>query len=502
MKNLREIIWRLPLAVIGGSLGLYAFPTENIWILGLLIPAVISLSVMGAGFWLATLLGFVSGLAFYVSHIEWISLYLGPVPLIALATLQSLFFAPAVGAAALLYKKSAKLRYGSAIYAVGFASIWTLREWVANNFPYGGFPWSRLAMTAANSPMVNWVFWGGMSLLSFFVALCGAIIATEVKRLKRTKLKVSFISIGAFVSILLLPLLSPLASATEVSGELKVAAVQGNAKAGLFSREPRGTILENHIEATLSGVGDSAVDLIVWPENASDINPLGDASARAKIEDIANRYNSDFVFGTITERNGDVFNSTVLWDSKLGPADYYDKKRPVPFAEYVPDREFWRSLAPELIDLVPRGYSFGVRDGIYQLRNTVAGTLICFEIAEDDIPRDLATQGAELILSQTNNADFGYSDETWQQSAIAKLRAIETGRTVINISTVGHSAIYRFDGSIQAELPWYTAGAMVETVELRQGITPGSALGGWFDLINAIVGMSFIAFSLGYGRKR
>jgi apolipoprotein N-acyltransferase len=299
-----------------------------------------------------------------------------------------------------------------------------------------------------------------------------------------------------------LPLLSPLENATALSGELKVAAVQGNAKAGLFSREPRGTILENHIEATLTGVGDSEVDLIVWPENASDVNPLGDANARAKIENIANAYDADFVFGTITERNGEVFNSTVLWDSKLGPTDYYDKKRPVPFAEYVPDREFWRSLAPELIDLVPRGYSFGVRDGIYQLREAVAGTLICFEIAEDDIPRDLASQGAELILSQTNNADFGYSDETWQQSAIAKLRAIETGRTVINISTVGHSAIYLFDGSIQAELPWYTAGAMVETVQLRQGITPGSALGGWFDLINALVGMSFIAFSVGFGRKR
>lgn len=502
MKNLRELLWRAPLAIVGGALGLYAFPTENLWIFGILIPAVISLSVMGTGFWIATFLGFLSGMAFYISHIEWISLYLGPVPLIALSSLQSLFFAPAVGAIALLYKKTQRLKFSVPIYAIGFASIWTLREWVANNFPYGGFPWSRLAMTAANSPMVNWVFWGGLSLLSFFVALCGALIAMEVKRSKKSRAKSALLSGGAIASVILLPLLSPLANATAVNGELSVAAVQGNAKAGLFSREPRGTILQNHLAATETNIKSATVDLIVWPENASDLNPLQDAEAREQIESVASRYRADFVFGTITERNGEVFNSTLHWDYERGPIDYYDKKRPVPFAEYVPDREFWRSLAPELIDMVPRGYSFGNRDGIYQLREAVAGTLICFEIAEDDIPRELVAQGAQLILSQTNNADFGYSDETWQQSALAKLRAIETGRTVVNISTVGHSAIYRFDGSIQSELPWYTEGAMVERVELRSGVTPASALGGWFDLVNALIGMSFISFSVGMrGRK-
>ena len=42
------------------------------------------------------------------------------------------------------------------------------------------------------------------------------------------------------------------------------------------------------------------------------------------------------------------------------------------------------------------------------------------------------------------------------------MRAIETGRSVVNISTVGESAIVRPDGSTQASLPAFTAGAMVE----------------------------------------
>ena len=171
----------------------------------------------------------------------------------------------------------------------------------------------------------------------------------------------------------------------------------------------------------------------------------------------------------------------------------------MPFAEYVPDRDFWRMLAPDLIDLVPRGYSFGTRDGIYELDGFNAGSLICFEIAADDISRGLALDGANIILSQTNNADFGYSDETYQQAAIARLRAIETGRVVVNISTVGLSEIYMPSGDVADSLPWYEAGAMIADVPLYEGATPAMSFGVWFDLINAI----FVSGALATGlRKR
>lgn len=500
--RLKEASWRLPLAILGGLAGLYAFPTENLWIFGVLIPALSILAVLGTRFWWATLLGFVSGLVFYVSHIEWISLYLGPVPLIALATLQALFYAPAMGLMAVVYRRLSTKKTSIWLLAVAMAAIWTTREWLSTNFPYGGFPWSRLAMTASNSPMVNWVFWGGMSLLTFAIALLGALLAISALQARKLKNKQLLQVAAASTVCFLIPLISPLGISTPVSRELNVAAVQGNAKAGLFSREPQGTILQNHLAATYDALKGKQVDLIVWPENASDIDPLRDADARSKIDLLASTTNAEIIFGTITARGSEVFNSTLLWEPSLGPTDYYDKKRPVPFAEFVPDREFWRALAPELIDMVPRGYSFGVRDGLYELENYVAGTLICFEIAEDDIPRELAQTGAEVILSQTNNADFGYSDETWQQSAIAKLRAIETGRTVVNISTVGHSAIYRFDGSVQAELPWYTAGAMIEKIELRTGTTPAVAIGAWFDLFILLLTVSILSYAFGLRGRR
>ena len=486
---MRELLWRIPLGILAGLIGLFVFPTENIWILAPLIPLLSFLAVLGTTFWPAFLVGFISGQAFYISHIEWISLYLGPVPLIALSTTVSIYHALAAGFTAWLFSRIQFRPNQIPGYGLLLASIWTLREFAANNFPYGGFPWSRLAMTQSDSFMSHWVWWGGLSLLSFVIAFFGAVISLIIYY---KAFRFHALNIMTLALVIVVPLLTPIGSTTTFLQEKTIAAVQGNAKAGLFSRETPGTILQNHLDASeIVVASEQKIDLLVWPENASDLDPLRSPEARAKINQLTNQLDAPFVFGTITKRGEETFNSTLLWLPETGPVDYYDKKQPVPFAEYAPDREFWRMLAPELIDMIPKGYSFGTRDGIYEIDDYVAGTLICFEIAEDSILRELSTGGAELILSQTNNADFGYSDETFQQAAIARLRAIETGRSVVNISTVGLSAIYLPDGSVLSEVEWYTPAAMIEKVPLYSGLTPGVVVGSVFDWANASLLVGF-----------
>jgi apolipoprotein N-acyltransferase len=495
----RELVWRLPLAVLSGLVALYTFPTENVWILAPLIPGLLLIATLGLGFWWAWLLGFLAGQAFYISHIEWISLYLGPVPLIALSTLQALYYAFGTALTAWLYKKMKPRGMELFYFGLAATSIWTLREYLANNFPYGGFPWSRMAMTQTDSFMMKWVFWGGMSLLTFMVTLIGVLAAIWVmNRTGRSRLPARPV-IVTILLVALIPIITPTSFTTSMIGTKVVAAVQGNANAGLFSNVERGTILQNHIDAT-ELVFDhplaDRVDLLVWPENSSDIDPLRSQAAREKIDAVANRINAPFSFGTITARGDETFNSTLLWQPGIGPTDYYDKKQPVPFAEYAPDREFWRMFAPDLVDMIPRGFSFGQRDGIFEVsEDFIAGTLICFEIAEDSILRELTELGAEVILSQTNNADFGYSDETFQQAGIARLRAIETGRTVINISTVGLSAIYLPSGEILSEVEWYTPAAMVEEIPLYTGLTPAIFIGRFFDLVNALVVIALVGLA-------
>ena len=366
---MKDMLWRIPLGALAGLVGLYAFPTENIWILAPLIPALSIFAVLGTGTIRAFLIGFVTGQAFYISHIEWISLYLGPVPLLALSTLMALYFGLGMALTAWLYRRLRPKGVSVAWFALLASAVWTLREFVANNFPYGGFPWSRLAMTQSDSILAGWVWLGGMSLLTFVVALLGSLLTLGIKHLSDRKLPKKSMA-ASFLLLLLLPVLTPYGLTTEQLGERVIAGVQGNANAGLFSNVDKGTILQNHIDATellVSSPLASEIELLVWPENASDIDPLRSIAAREKIEAVAAEIGAPFTFGTITQRGEDTFNSTLLWIPGVGPVDYYDKKQPVPFAEYAPDREFWRMFAPDLVDMIPRGFSFGTRDGIFEL---------------------------------------------------------------------------------------------------------------------------------------
>jgi apolipoprotein N-acyltransferase len=479
-------LWRLPVGIFGGLLSSLAMPRENVWPLIFVSVALILVSIRGLRFLPAALVGFAAGVAFYMSQIEWISLYLGPVPWIALSVMEALIFALGAAVIASVWSfltHTLSGRHSSFWIALAIATLWTAREWVAINLPYGGFPWSRVAQALSDSFLSSLVYFVGISGLTFIsvfmtVALLQAI-ESGVPGLRK-----HLVSLSAAVGAIVLAAAFVVPANAE-SGEVTVAAVQGNANAGLFANAERGTFLKNHLDATQlldSHPLKGSIDLIVWPENASDLNPQANELAQLQIDSVVEKYQVPLIFGAITESGEEIFNSSLYYAPRQGQIDQYDKKRPVPFAEYVPDRDFWYQLAPDLIGLVTRGYAFGTRDGIFEFEGTNLGVLICFEIAIDDIGRELVSDGAEIILSQTNNADFGRSDETFQQAALARLRAIETGRTLVNISTVGVSKVFLADGSIIDQLPIFEPGVMVHTLPLRTSTTPAMAIGPSFDL--------------------
>ena len=90
----------------------------------------------------------------------------------------------------------------------------------------------------------------------------------------------------------------------------------------------------------------------------------------------------------------------------------------------------------------------------------VALPTICFEVAYDGLMRDsvLAADDEEsLLVVQTNNATFGYTAESEQQFAISRIRAIEHGRSVVHVSTVGVSGFVAPDGSVTGKTGLFTA---------------------------------------------
>jgi apolipoprotein N-acyltransferase len=506
----KPFIYRLLLAISGGFLSSLAYPREGLWPMIFVSLVAMLLSIRGLRFKSAFGIGYLGGFVFYVSQIEWMSLYLGPVPLLALSVLEAFFFALGMAIISLVWRTletKPAARFRKLTIALSIAVIWTAREWVSTNLPYGGFPWSRLAMSQSESPLANWVYFGGQPLLSLVIAFIAALLTMWFLQLRARGFVGRETLLTAAVILLLLAIPSLTVIPTEPSnGSMVIAAVQGNANAGLFANVERGSILRNHLEATkliASKAAGKKVDLVVWPENASDINPLADVGASDTIRRLVdNNLQVPLIFGTITERGGQLFNSSLIWKPGTGVTDWYDKKRPVPFAEYVPDRDFWYSIAPDLIGMVSHGYTFGTRDGIFDVGSRHLGVLICFEIAIDDISRDLVHSGAQVILSQTNNADFGHSDETFQQVAIAKLRAIETGRAVVNDSTVGVSAVFAPDGKTLDQLPTFEPGVMVTKVPLRTGLTPAIAIGSGLDLAINLAALALIAIGSGIRRAK
>lgn len=498
-------VWRMPfwlavpLAAASGIILDGAFPDRGWWPLAPVALALLFSTLLGRGAWAGWLLGLVAGLTFWLTHIHWLTLYLGALPWAALAVLQAIFFS--VGVAFI----TVVLRWGPRVWPtmvgrigmvpVVVAGLWTAREAIAAVWPYGGFAWGRLALSQTEGPFAGLLSLVGASGLSFLIAWLAAL---GVQLARERTLAVSWRASVAVAAVALL--LAVPAWPTLQSGTTRIAAVQGNANAGLFADYVPGEILANHVSETLPLVGED-VDMVVWPENGTDIDPLRSPQVAKTLDYVSERMQAPLVVGTITKRDEKYFNSSLLWKAGEGAVQIYDKVHPVPFAEYMPDRAFWRPFAPELIDLVSRDYTIGTQPNVFDINGILAGIAICFDIADDQLVKEMVSGGAELILAQTNNADFGsaehYTDESAQQLAIARMRAIEAGRTVVNISTVSSSAIITPDGSTLASIPNFTAGSMVETVPLSATITPAMAAGRGIEWLVSGIGLMGLLLALG-----
>ena len=486
LRSPRDIRGVLPfpvaiaLVVLAGWILDMGFPDLDWWPLALVGAGLMMMSVRGMSFPRALLLGAIGGLSFYGIHIWWLTVYLGLVPWIGLTLLQVVFFSLGLALISLVWRYASAQWTGLAGRLVLVPALvggaWLVREAVSNVFPWGGFAWARLAQSQSESPLAPLVAWVGTSGMSFLLAWFVAFVIALVTEKRIARDAAASLGTATLVALLVWP-----AWPVEEQGSLRVLAVQGNADAGLFAQYDRGDNLRDHYTVNRQLFGQD-VDVVVWPENASDIDPLRYAEAAAVVSEVSREMNAPLVVGAITKDGDETFNSILLWeyDQELGigvSRDQYDKIHPVPFAEYLPARDFFTPLAPALFAMIPRDYSFGQRDTVFDLEGIIAGVAICFDIVDDNIVWAMMDEGADIIFAPTNNADFGQTDQSVQQLAIARLRAIETARSVVNISTVGTSAIIDPRGVTLDRLPVYTEGYMLEDVPLSQTLTPATVLG-------------------------
>ena len=493
-----------PLAVVGGLLFALSFPSPGWWFLAYPAMACMLLAAMGQRARRAAWLGYVAGAAFWLPAISWAGRYLGPVPWLALALFEAAYFALGSVAVALAYRWAARVLPSAAWRVWGLpavvAGLWTGREWFSGSWPYEGFAWGRVGLSQSQGPFTHLAAYVGVLGVTFVVVYCVAVVVSLALvvphapgAVLRTPVRV------ATAGLLVAAVLAVPAWPTRTDGSIRIEAVQGNGPAGYFDRAQPGEVLAAQVAAT--DIEARGVDLVVWPEASAEYDPRAEPVIAGALESVVDTVGAPIVAGAITQTaSGVLHNTSFVWTAD-GWQSSYDKKRPVPFGEYVPDRWFFSKLAPSLIGLLQRDYTPGTKPNVLDVAGIRAGIAVCFDIVDDGLTADMARGGAQVILAQTNNADFSGTDENLQQLEIARLRAVETGRSLVNISTVGASQVIDPTGRTIDRIPAYTATSMITDVPLGTGTTPATAASGAVTLLVCLGALLALLACAPWGRR-
>jgi len=313
------------------------------------------------------------------------------------------------------------------------------------------------------------------------------------------------------IALIVAPFAVPLDERPE-AGTLSVGWVQGNVpNEGLDSFSQARLVTQNHLDATLL-LADSLeepLDLTIWPENSSDRDPRVDEETAEVVTQAAQAVDTPLLLGTVDYSPPDGrYNVSLVWLPSGEAAGEYRKQQPAAFAEFIPIRSVARVFSKEVdrvtLDVLPGTEPAFIDIDIASLDRPVrAGTVICFEVAYDWVPRQAASHGAEFLAVQTNNATFGPTAESTQQLAMTRLRAIETGKAALQVSTVGVSAVVTPSGRVLDQSELFTQDYGTAIIPLRTSITPAVAYGKWIEWgVVVVAGLILLAAVVTRTRQR
>lgn len=479
-------------AVFAGLVLYLSLAPRAWWWLAPVAFAVLGLTLHGCRLRQGAGRGFLFGLAFFLPQLSWLQDFLGadfgPWPWLALSVMMALYFAVAGGLSAVVQR----LPWGTGWMAAVVIAMETPRMW----FPFGGFPWGRIGFTQPEGIFLPLATFGGAPLVGFAVVLSGFGLSRLVLRAREIGWRFRRVLIAPGLAVVL-PVVLGMAAWASVddgaeAGDRTVAVLQGNAPdRGLALLGERDVLRDNHFaefrrltEQVRAGQVPRA-DLVVWPETSVRIPADGD-----RLGELVNELGVPVLVGALERLpDGRNQNVAIVWQPGEGPGQRYAKQRLVPFGEYMPAREIARLVTP----FADSGEDISPGTGspaALRLAETVVGVSICYEVAYDQTGRDAVRAGAEVLTVPTNNAWYGRSEMTYQQLAMARLRAVEHGRAVLVAATSGVSAIIRPDGTIARASGQFTATTLIDTIPLRRDLTMADRLGPWAEhvLIAAATG--------------
>jgi len=355
--------------------------------------------------------------------------------------------------------------------------------------PFGGVPLATLGIAQVGGPLHRVASIGGVILLSWLTWQVGALLAKRprdfsVDRQHRRLLwsLCLLVLVGSYFA--------PRGSNT--GRDFHVVAVQGGGPQGTraINTDPR-DVVDRHLAATSTIINDSAdpIDLVVWPENVIDVIDFASSAEAQEIGLEAARIGTPFAVGITEDLNREHFtNAQVIVTNEAEVVDRYDKVRRVPFGEYMPMRSFLKSLGAP-VDQVPRDALAGTGRAILDVPTSMGseriGVVISWEVFFGGRAREGVKDGAGFIINPTNGSSYTWTVLQSQQVASSKLRAIETGRWVVQVSPTGFSAFVDPEGNVYQRTGVSEQKVISRDIAIRSGQTLYVALGDkpWIALL-------------------
>ena len=358
----------------------------------------------------------------------------------------------------------------------------TLAEALRFSFPFGGVPLATLAISQAASPIAPIVRVGGPLLLTYIVLQIGFLLA-GLRETKTPKRSVQALVI-AVVVVAILPIAGSIAPhGHDIGRSLNIAAVQGGGPQGTLAINTNSRdVVVRHLEATQTIADESAtkennLDLVVWPENVIDVSSFSSSIERTEVAAEAARLNAPFLVGITEDFDNRFFtNAQVVVNTDGSLGDRYDKVRRVPFGEFVPMRGLLEAVGAP-VDRIPRDAQAGKDTAILRATDTTIAVVISWEVFFAGRANEGVERGATLLVNPTNGSSYTGTILQTQQIASSRLRALETGRWLVQVSPTGFSAFISPSGQVFDRTGVSEQRVITREVQLRSGRTIYSYLG-------------------------
>lgn len=441
-------VLRYPVAFLAGTIAIGGFHPFEFWLFPLLSLIIIIRIALKESLSSRLLLFYFYGIGFLGPLLHWSSTYVGAIPWIILTLGFSCFYLPL--AFGFLDRK---------LSPILFTLLFLLSEGLRAVLPFGGFGWGRFGFSQLDGPFSEWLRIGGVSLTGGVVALSAALLASFNRG---SLLVLPFMLVG---SLGVVP-----ANAATTSETIRIGLIQGGvSQLGLdFNATPE-EVFRRHFSETEKLLSSHAVDMVLWPENASDVDPTTTMRLRDQLDGIAEQTKTPLVIGAVTQSANGPENVSLLFDGGGGIPSRYQKRDLVPFGEYVPLRgiaSLFSSLVDEVRDFVP-----GKEISAHRVAGIEFAPLICYEILDDRVSWENLAR-SDFGVVQTNNATFGRSWQSGQQFQMTRIRAFESQVPFVVAATTGDTALIDRNGQTLERLTKYESGHLVVNIQPHRAVQP------------------------------